>query len=207
MTDKAIIDYIRSFVKPEHPVLIDLMDEEMHRGDVQPSIGYDVGRLVAMLVRLVNAQHVIEFGTSLGFSTVQLALALKETGGRLISVEKNPAMVMATRNRLQEAGVESEVHLVEGDAAEWVKRVSGPFDMILQDSDKALYPPMLEDCIQQLRPYGILVADDTLFKPMGIPDRFAVPVDEYNRRVFADRRLYSTILPIGDGVTVSIKVG
>jgi predicted O-methyltransferase YrrM len=65
---------------------------------------------------------------------------------------------------------------------------------------------MLEQCINLTRRNGLIIADDVFFKPMGIPEKFSEPVDKYVKKVFADKRLYSTILPIGDGVAISTKL-
>jgi predicted O-methyltransferase YrrM len=97
--------------------------------------------------------------------------------------------------------------LILGDASAVIAQLEGPFDMILQDSDKALYPLLLDRCVDLTREYGVIIADDALFKPRGIPDKFSAPVHRYNELVFADPRLLSTILPIGDGITVSVKIG
>jgi predicted O-methyltransferase YrrM len=64
---------------------------------------------------------------------------------------------------------------------------------------------MLNSCIEKLKPGGIIAADDTLFKPMGIKEKFSKFMHEYNELVFSDPRISSTILPIGDGLTISYK--
>ena len=135
-----------------------------------------------------------------------LVKPLKETNGQLISIEYNEQLFNETKKNVKLAGLDQYVDLRLGDASEVIKTLEGPFDIIIQDSDKKLYPEMLEDCVQLIRVNGMIVADDTLFKPMGIPDKFSKPMDEYNQKVFLDTRLYSTILPIGDGVTISVKV-
>ena len=98
------------------------------------------------------------------------------------------------------------VELVLGDARHVVETLEGPFDLIFQDSDKSLYPILLERCIELTRDYGLIVADDALFKPLGRPDPFSDPIHVYNQKAFSDERLYSTLLPVGDGVTVSVKL-
>ena len=148
----------------------------------------------------------LEFGTCLGYSTIWLAKALQTTGGRLTSIEYDPGLYQETQQNLAAAGVADAVHLLHGDAAVMIQELPGPFDLILQDLDKKLYPDLLEICIQKTRLNGLLIADDTLFKPKGIAEKFSAPVHEYNRRVFSDPRLYSTILPIGDGITLSVKI-
>lgn len=65
---------------------------------------------------------------------------------------------------------------------------------------------MVDKCIKLLRKNGLLIADDALFKPLGIPKKFSDPVNEYNNKIFQKDNLYSTILPIGDGITISVKL-
>ena len=169
-------------------------------------MGPEVGKFIGLLVRLINAKKVVEFGTCLGYSTVWIGQALKETNGRLISIEYNEQLFIETKKNVKLAGLEQYVDLRLGDASEEIKTLEGHFDIIIQDSDKKLYPEMLEDCVQLIRINGMIIADDTLFKPMGIPEKFSKPMDEYNQKVFLNTRLYSTIFPIGDGVTISVKI-
>ncbi len=154
----------------------------------------------------MRAQRVLEMGTSLGYSTIWLAQALQTTGGKLVSIEYQDNLFEATHSNIAHAGLADAVELIHGDASVIIEQVNGPFDMIVQDSEKSLYPLLLERSIALTRKFGILVADDALFKPRGIPAAFSEPMHDYNQRVFADPRLYSTILPIGDGVTLSVKL-
>jgi predicted O-methyltransferase YrrM len=202
----AISNYIASFIRTDHPQLDLLEEENAQRTDIQPSVGLDAGKLLGLLVRALQAKRVLELGTCLGYSTIWLASALRETGGRLTSIEFRPDLVETTRHNLQAAGLEDQVELIQGDAKEVLERLEGPYDLILQDSDKNLYAPLLDRCVQLTRLHGLIVADDVLFVPMGIPEKFSKPVHAYNERVFADPRLYTTILPIGDGVALSVKI-
>lgn len=199
-------EYIASFLSFDNPRLATLADEELHRKDIWPSIGPEVGRLLSLLIRLTRAQCVLEMGTCVGYSTIWLAQALQTTGGRLVAVEYNPKLLAETRQNVASAGLADVVELIEGDARVVIEQLDGPFDLILQDSDKTLYARLLERSIALTRKYGVLVADDVLFMPRGVDAFLSEPIHEYNRRVFADPRLYSTILPIGDGVTISVKI-
>jgi predicted O-methyltransferase YrrM len=165
-----------------------------------------VGKLAGLFIRLIQAQRVLEFGTCLGYSTIWLAQALKATGGRLISVEYEKKFFEKTRKNLVKAGLSSYVELIHGDANEVIDELTGPFDIIFQDSDKDLYPVMLEKCIKLVRKNGLLITDDALFKPMGVPAHLCTEIEKFNKLVFNDARLYSTILPIGDGVVLSVKL-
>ena len=199
-------NYIANFLSIDNRQLETIVQEEMNRNDLRPSIGPEVGKLLGLLIRLMRAQRVLEMGTSLGYSTIWLAQALQTTGGKLVSIEYQENLFEATQRNIAQAGLADVVELIQGDARVIIDQVHGPFDMIVQDSDKSLYPLLLERSIALTRKFGILVADDALFKPRGIPAAFSEPMHDYNQRVFADTRLYSTILPIGDGVTLSVKL-
>jgi predicted O-methyltransferase YrrM len=198
--------YIKKFVTHDNPLLPQILQEGKTRTDTLPAIGPEVGKLAGLFIRLINAQRVLEFGTCLGYSTIWLAEALKATGGRLISVEYEKKFFEKTRKNLVKAGLSSYVELIHGDANEVIDELTGPFDIIFQDSDKDLYPVMLEKCIKLVRKNGLLITDDALFKPMGVPAHLCTEIEKFNELVFNDARLYSTILPIGDGVVLSVKL-
>lgn len=199
-------NYIASFLSLDNIALETVAQEEINRNDIQPSIGPELGKLLGLFVRLMRAQRVLEMGTCLGYSTIWLAQALQTTGGKLVSIEYKDNLFEDTQRNIALAGLADVVELIQGDARVIIEQVDGPFDMIVQDSDKNLYPLLLERSIALTRKFGIIVADDALFKPRGIPASFSEPMHDYNQRVFADTRLYSTILPIGDGVTISVKL-
>ncbi|KOF55841.1 MULTISPECIES: O-methyltransferase [Clostridium] len=201
-----ITEYIDSFIDFDNKQLEEICKQEEKRNDIRPSIGLETGRFLGLLIRSMQAKKVMEFGTCLGYSTIWIAQALRETGGRLISIEYDKGLYETTKKNVELAGLSNIVDLRLGDASKIINEVEGPFDIILQDSDKALYVPMLEKCIELTCKNGLIIADDVLFKPMGIPEIFSTPMDEYVKEVFSDNRLYTTILPIGDGVAISTKL-
>lgn len=198
--------YISGFIELARPPLASIEALEDQMEDIRPNVGLEAGKMLNLLVYLTQAQRVLELGTSLGYSAIWLASALKETGGKLVTVEYRQDLCELARENLREAGLENWVEVIHGDAGQVIQSLEGPFDLILQDSDKALYPKMLETCIRLTRLHGVLVADDALFKPRGIPEKFSGPVHQYNQMVFNDPRLASTILPVGDGMVISVKL-
>jgi predicted O-methyltransferase YrrM len=201
----TLLEYINTFM-PERLALLSTL-EDRYKGDenIQPSIGPLTGALLDWLIQALSIKNVLEFGTCLGYSTLILANSLKRTGGHLTAIEFRTDMYMETYRNLKDFGLLDVVTLIQGDALQVINSLPGPFDLILQDSDKSIYSPMLDACVERLRPGGVLAADDALFLPMGIPAKFARPMDEYNRRVYADSRLNSIMLPIGDGLVLSLK--
>jgi predicted O-methyltransferase YrrM len=210
MCEKASMDeidsYIANFITLDNSSLTAVSEQERVRVNVRPSIGPEVGQFLGLLIRLIQAKRVLEFGTSLGYSAIWLGEALRTTGGRLISIEREEELYRQAQKNLAAAGLSDVVELVLGDARTVVETLEGPFDLIFQDSDKRLYPVLLEKCIELTRDYGLIVADDALFKPLGRPDPVSEPIHLYNQKVFSDERLYSTLLPVGDGVILSVKL-
>ncbi len=202
----AVRDYVLSMIAQDNPTLSALGHRYDGRTDIQPAFGPEVGKLLGLLIRLSHATQVLELGTRLGYSTVWLAQAIDVTHGLVTSVELDHDLALETERSVEQAGLTDRVRLMEGDAAKAVYELSGPFDLILQDSDKSLYPSLFERLVQITRVGGILAAGDTLFRPLGVPAKFADPVHRYNQLATADPRLYTTILPIGNGLTVSLKI-
>jgi predicted O-methyltransferase YrrM len=201
-----IDSYIAYFITLDNSSLTAVSEQERVRVNVRPSIGPEVGQFLGLLIRLIQAKRVLEFGTSLGYSAIWLGEALRTTGGRLISIEREEELYRQAQKNLAAAGLSDVVELVLGDARTVVETLEGPFDLIFQDSDKRLYPVLLEKCIELTRDYGLIVADDALFKPLGRPDPVSAPIHGYNQKAFSDKRLYSTLLPVGDGVILSVKL-
>lgn len=205
-----VLEYIKNYIinsEKDNDVLSKILDaERLGEEDIEPSVGVEVGRFLRLLIQLTQAKRVLEFGTCMGYSTISIAQALKYTGGKVLSVEYDEKRYLMTKKNVEEAGLGNIVELIHGDAVKVADGLTDQFDIILQDADKRIYPSMLETCIRLTRTNGVIIADDTLFKFRGW-DRFtSAPLSAYNKLVFNDHRLLSTILPIGDGVTVSVKL-
>jgi len=203
-------NYIRSFLKPDHPLLPELEKANCIRNDIQPPVEFETAKLLSLLIQFSNAQKVLELGTSNGYSTIWLGTALKKTGGKIISIESKDRLYDEAVINIEKAGFKNSCELIFGDAeveAQKLLEGNNQFDLIFQDCGKYLYPKMLEMTVKLLRPGGMIVADDTLFKVNdNVRENLGKHTDEYNRAVFDHTQLYSTILPIGHGLTVSVKI-
>src|SRR5205814_1248417 len=111
-------------------------------------------------------------------------------------------------------GVGDRANVMVGDGARLLAKVSGPFDLIFQDGDKRLYSPMLDRLVDLLRPGGLLVTDNVLWSGEVVPGFVEAPrhdpedthaIADYNQRLSADPRLMTTIVPLRDGVAISVK--
>lgn len=119
------------------------------------------GRILRLLTEATNAQHVVEIGTSNGYSGIWFCLALRTTGGKLTTHEIDPARADLARRNFKRAGVDSLVTLVEGDAHEQVTKLTQPIDILFLDADKAGYVDYLNKLLPLVRPGGLILAHNT----------------------------------------------
>lgn len=132
--------------------------EKMRAGPQYANVSVRDGRLLRLLTEAVNAQRVVEIGTSTGESAVWFALALRMTGGHLYTHEIDQERARIARENFKMAGVDSLITLIEGDAHETVKRYEEPIDIVFLDADKPGYPDYLGKLLPLVRPGGLIIA-------------------------------------------------
>jgi len=179
-----------------------------------PLVDAEVGALLHVLARGAGAAKMLEIGTAIGYSGIWLARALPP-GGMLLTIEMNADRAQEARDNFTKAGLADRVNVIVGDAARMVAKVAGPFDLIFQDGDKKLYVPLLDRLVAMLRPGGLLVTDNVLWdgdvvpgfrqRPSHDDDADARAIVEYNERVASHPSLTTAIVPLRDGVSISVK--
>jgi predicted O-methyltransferase YrrM len=118
------------------------------------------GEFLCFLAKAVRAKQIVEFGCSFGISTIYLASAARDNGGRVITTEIEPAKCTTTEQNIRKAGLHDYVTILEGDALQTLGSVKGPVDFIFLDGAKHLYIPVLEMLRPLLRPGSIVVGDN-----------------------------------------------
>jgi len=116
------------------------------------------GRILRILTEATNAKHVVEIGTSNGYSGIWFCLALKTTGGKLTTHDIDEGRASLARENFKRAGVDDIVTLVMGDAHETVTRIKEPIDIIFLDADKSGYTDYLKKLLPLVRPGGLILA-------------------------------------------------
>jgi predicted O-methyltransferase YrrM len=178
-----------------------------------PLVDAEVGALLRVLAASTGASRVLEIGTAIGYSGIWLAGALP-AGGMLLTMEMDKDRAQIARANFTRAGLADRANVIVGDAHLMLAKVSGPFDLIFQDSDKQLYVPMLDRLVDLLRPRGLLVTDNVLWDGEVVPGFVAEPkrdpedtraIAEYNDRLNAHPRLMTATVPLRDGVAISVK--
>lgn len=152
----------RQLVPPRDALLLELEDEAA-REDV-PIVGPVVGELLGILARLAGPGLIVELGTATGYSAVFLARACADTGGRLLTLELDPAMADRARAALERSGAAASAEVRTGDALEILAGLGDPVRMAFIDIEKKDYVRALPLCERLVEPGGLLVADNTGFQ-------------------------------------------
>lgn len=211
ITPQPVADYLAALRRDPHARL-SAIDRE-GRAEGLPLVFADTGALLHTLALGCGARRILEIGTCIGYSTLWLATALP-ADGTLITMEYDNGRASRARDHFDAAGYGDRISVIVGDATRFLHKVSGPFDLIFQDSDKQLYEPMLDRLVELLRPGGMLVADNILWNGEVIAgyvgqkkysDEDTAAITSFSKRLAADSRLYTSFLQVGDGVSVSVK--
>lgn len=175
--------------------VLDEMDRSQRRGTM--SVPRDDGRLLRLLAEGAGVQHVVELGTSHGYSGIWFCLALRATGGRLTTFEIDPGHAAAARENFQRAGVSNLVTLIEGNAHQEVTKLKGPIDLVFLDADKEGYADYLNKLLPLVRPGGLIVAHN-------ITAGMADPA--FIKAVTTNSALDSVFVSVGSsGLSLSLK--
>ncbi|MBD3184527.1 methyltransferase [Candidatus Poribacteria bacterium] len=167
-----------------------------YRGRMQ-NVPPEDGRLLRLFAEATEAKHVVEIGTSNGYSALWISMALIKTGGKLTTFEIDPDRIKMARENFKKAGVEDIITIVEGDAHENVKNLEGPIDMVFLDADKSGYPDYLDKLLPLVRAGGLIMAHN-MRSPMPDPD--------YIKAITTDPNLDTIFLHMqGAGMAVTLK--
>lgn len=201
-----IEEYMEKLIPQRDKTLME-MEEVAEREEI-PIVGPQVGTLLNILVHLAGANKILELGTAIGYSTTWLARGLSSEAGRVITIEGNPTSAQRAKGYLSQAGVAERVSVMVGNALEIVPTLKDKFDLIFVDINKEDYPTVLPQCVDLLRDGGLLVTDNVLWGGMVASDDTSSStqaIREYNRLLSQDSRMLTTIVPLRDGVSISIK--
>lgn len=201
-------EYLRLFINRDSELIKDLEESSLNRFDIQPSVEAELGKFLGLIIRLINAKKVLEIGSGIGYSTLWLGEAVKATSGKVVTIDNHERTHKELVKNINNAGLGSRVEIKLGDVEEIIYTLEDNWDLVFQDGGKYLYPILHDKIVCLTRAGGLIIADDTLFKVnREVRKGLGNYMDKYNKMVFDDPRLYSTILPVGHGITVSLKIG
>ena len=211
IVDERMRTYINSLDMGNTPFLEEL--EQIALRDRVPIIRREMQSFIKMFLALNQPKRILEVGTAVGFST----LLMCEYGPedlQIVTIENYEKRIPIARENFRKAERESQITLLEGDAGEILKGLKGSFDMIFMDAAKGQYINWLPDVKRLMKKGNVLISDNVLQEGDIIESHYLVErrnrtiykrMREYLYQLKHDPALVTSILPLGDGVTVSVK--
>lgn len=211
--DDRMSAFIDSLDKGNTPFLDEI---EQYAIETQvPIIRRSMQSLLKFLLAYAKPMRILEVGTAIGFSALLMS-EYAPAGCHITTIEKYEKRIPIARENFKKAGKEDSITLMEGDATDILRELQGSYDIIFMDAAKGQYINFLLDILRLLAPGGLLISDNVLQDGDIIESRFAVT--RRNRTIHARMREYlyelkhhpqleTVILPVGDGVTLSTKIG
>ena len=201
----------RSLEVPENAV-IEAIEQEALRDRV-PIIRKEMQSFLKVLLMIKRPMRILEVGAAVGFSSILMSEYMPE-GGHITTIENYDKRIPIARANFKRAGKEEQIDLIEGDALEVMHGLEGPYDLIFVDAAKGQYIHYLPEVMRLLGTDGVLVSDNVLQEGDIIESRFAV--ERRNRTIHSRMREYlyelkhhdqlqTSIIPLGDGVALSVK--
>jgi predicted O-methyltransferase YrrM len=182
---------------PGEQKILGVLEEMAQTDNSNLLVPLEDGRLLRMLAESTGAKNIVEIGTYNGYSALWFCLALRTTGGKMITHEISPKNVAMARETLAKGGVTDLVTIVEGDAHEMVTKLKDPIDILFIDADKPGYADYLKKLLPLVRPGGFIVAHNTTNTARQMPDYFAaVTTDPNLESIFLGQQ------SIGMGITL-----
>ncbi len=212
MISKERIDTFLASLDAGNTAFLDQIEREALQANV-PVIRTQTQGLIRFLLALRKPMSILEVGCAIGFSALLMSEYAPE-GCRITTIENYEKRIPVARKNFARAGKTDVITLLEGDAADILKDLEGPYDFIFMDAAKGQYIRFLPETLRLLGPGGLLVSDNVLQDGDVMESRFVVTrrnrtihsrMREYLYELTHNEMLETVVLPVGDGVTVSVK--
>lgn len=211
IVDERIVTFINS-METENSEILEVIEREALDSYV-PIVRKEMQSFLKLLLSIQKPMRVLEVGTAVGFSALLMSEYLPD-GAAITTIENYDKRIPIARKNFERAGKEHMITLLEGDAQEVLKTLEGEYDFIFMDAAKGQYIHFLPDVLRLLRAGGLLVSDNVMQEGTIIESRFGV--GRRDRTIHARMREYlyvlkhheeliTSIVPLGDGVALSVK--
>ena len=192
---------------PERPAILREMEQYATENEF-PIIGPLVGRFLYQATVMIKARRILELGSGFGYSAFWFSLAAGGKG-HVTLTDTNRQYKKIAFDFFKRAGLQSQFVFKVGDALKLIKKLDGPFDIILNDIDKIDYPRTLDLVAARLRKGGLFITDNVIWSGRVCdkkPDRTTSAIVEFTEKLYRDSRFFTTIMPIRDGISVAVKL-
>ena len=213
IVNERIVDYINSLDKGNSPVCNAIEKEAL--ADGVPIIRKEMGNLLKVLLLLKQPQKILEVGTAVGYSSILMSENMPQNC-RITTIENYEKRIPVAKNNFKRAGKEEVITLLEGDAMDILKELDGTYDFIFMDAAKGQNINFLPELLRLMPAGGLLISDNVLQEGDIVESRYGVTrrnrtihtrMREYIYTLTHAEQLETSIVPIGDGITLSVKKG
>jgi predicted O-methyltransferase YrrM len=168
------------------------------------------GRLLSLISKIKQPKKILEIGTFTGYSTLCLVEGL-ETSGKIYTIDKNEELIKIQNKYFSKSKYHKNIKQYTGDALEIIPKINSKFDLIFLDADKENYNKYLEIIIPKLNKKGILISDNVLWHGKVLidkknQDKVTKRIDTFNKDLVENKNFQTFMLPIRDGLSISIKL-
>ena len=211
IVDERLVTYINS-LDTGNTAMLDQIEREA-TADYVPIIRKEMQSFLKFLLAMKKPARILEVGTAVGFSAILMA-EYDPVPCQITTIENYEKRIPIARENFKRAGKEAQIALLEGDAAEVLKTLEGPYDFIFMDAAKGQYIHFLPEILRLLAKDGVLVSDNVLQDGEVLVSRFAVTrrnrtihkrMREYLYTLTHSEELVTAVLPVGDGITLSTR--
>ncbi len=207
ITDPEVEKYFYGLL-PKRDAVLEEMEEQARKRNI-PIVGPAVASVLYQYARLINARKVFELGSAIGYSTIWWARAVGD-GGEVFYTDGDRKKADEASGYFRKAGIEGRIKVGVGDALELLSEQKQEFDIIFNDVDKEDYPRVLHLVKARLRRGGLFITDNVLWSgkvtEKDPKEESTRGIQEFNRKLYAMEDFFTTILPLRDGVAVSVRV-
>ena len=202
--------YIDSFSNESDKLLLE-MEDFADKNNV-PILSRDSARLMELLIQMNRPERVLELGTAIAYTTIRIAGNLKK-GGKIHTIEFSEDNEKLAKVYVKKSGLSKRIKLLFGDAKEVMPRLKKKYDFIFLDADKEDYLALFEQAMKLLKKNGILFVDNLLWHGYAaskeVPEEYETStkfIRDFNKVFMSHSLLKTTILPVGDGIGLGIKI-
>ena len=205
-----IVSYLRSILPARDGLLSEIEEKSKLEESYVPIAEPESAQLLRVLAQLSGGGNFLEIGTGCAYSSIILA---RETSGTVTTIERYSKAAGFARENIEKAGLSDRIQLLEGEAADILPTLEGQYSLVFLDAAKGQYPAFLPHILRLLKPGGILVSDNVLYKGMtaerSLLIRRKITIVKrlriYLKTLYETEELTTCVLPLGDGVAISVK--
>lgn len=208
---KYIPEYLRSLIVEKDKDMVEFRLK--CESDKIPIVHKEVGQLIRLLITMTNTKKILELGTAVGYSSIMMSNIINSENGLITTMERRKVFIEQAKANIDIYKPPTPIEIIEGDALDMLDTIEGEYEMIFLDAAKSKYMDFFPKAMELLKPGGLIVSDNVLYKGMIASDDLVVRRQRtivrkmriYLKYISEHKDLETSILPMGDGVSISYK--